>query len=87
LPKSFSPQRKQLSNLPHHFPPTSSRRFTRILTPLHATPPHRHLIIAAPTCTITQSRHPASIRSYPTCKSSNKQLLNKPISTSHADVM
>ncbi len=73
LPNSFFLQ-KQLFDLPDHFPPASSRRFTRIPTPLHATPPHRHLIIAAPTYTITQSRHPASIRSYPSCKSSSKQL-------------
>ncbi len=87
LPDFLSLPKDHFSDLPDHFPPASSRRFTRIPTPFHATPPHRHLIIAAPTYTITQSHHPTYIRSYPTCKSSSKQLLNKPISTSHVDVM
>jgi len=73
LPKSFLLQ-NSFFNLSDHSPPASSRRFTRIPTPLHATPPNRHLIIAAPTYTITSSRHPASIRSHPSCKSSSKQL-------------
>ncbi len=87
LPDFLSLPKDHFSDLPDHFPPVSSKRFTRIPTPFHATPPHRHLIIAAPTYTITQSHHPTSIWSYPTCKSSSKQLLNKPISTSHVDVM
>ncbi len=83
LPKSLPLFQKQLSFPPDHFPPASSRRFTRIPTPLHATPPHRHLIIAAPTYTITQSRHPIT----PIMQIFQQTTLNKPISASHAKVM